>query len=269
MRFLQILLHKLISLAMLAGGVVLVLWTLPQTTALVSPYIDRVLTTYSEFPDETATLVRYGIGATVAVIGFLTFLPLARKRHLANAITFRGQHGPITIQLSPIESTLNRAISNVPEVKKVSIKLHPDDRGKRVSIYAEATLQKTLSTGTSEMFDRVQSQIRSSATHILGKNEIADVTLVVSNIDFDGDTELFGNDLARAVLDDDASPMALTGMTHTTPMLSEPERALPGSPLQSAHAHEDHDDISDIQPEIEDSPEAEETKPQDGGTYRV
>jgi hypothetical protein len=243
MRFFHILLQKLLSLAALAGGVILILWTadLPQAPQ-IRENVDKAIEFYSGLQVGQENYVRYVTGGFLALAGFIALLPVGSKRSTGNSIRFKGTHGPIKIELAPIEATLKKLLAKFPEVKKIDVKLHPEDRGRKVAIEAETSLIKTTASGTTEMADRLQQHIRSSAAQILGGDEISEVSLNIAHIDFEGDAELlFGSNLADDLLTA-PSPIEIAHATRKAPVQIDDKvsiesvgEALPGSPLPNAH----------------------------------
>lgn len=122
------------------------------------------------------------IGAGV-IIGLSAFalLPTFPEWKRRRDITFSGSHGEVTIDLDPVQATLDKVIGKLPEVKSIRIELDPKDPktglgGVRVN--ARAVLYKEGDGDARIVTARVNSFILAHTRKILGTQEV-DVRLRV------------------------------------------------------------------------------------------
>jgi len=162
MRILHIVVFKLVSLLALAAGVLLIAMyfndaSFTQSVTFVDTYWEQ--------------LAPVG-GALLLILGLLGLLPLSRKKRLST-ISFPGEYGEVTIHLDSIEATLNRIVSKMPEVKKISVRLIPSEDNRRAEVTGSLWIYKgSEAVGVSEIVGKVQKHLRDTAINILGVEEI-------------------------------------------------------------------------------------------------
>ena len=162
MRIVHILVFKLLSLLVLAAGVLL------MAMYFQPPLYERVIAFVGE---RWAQLAPVG-GALLFILGLLGLLPLSRKKR-PNTISFPGEYGEVTIHLDSIEATLNRIVSKMPEVKKISVRLIPSEDSRRAEVTGSLWIYKgSEAAGVSEIVGKVQKHLRDTAINILGVEEI-------------------------------------------------------------------------------------------------
>ncbi len=178
MRMLQTLVYKLLSFLVLLLGLLLLaeLWT------DVFPLIfDRTVTTFQEWSPWLQKLVWVAGGILLVLVGIVGLLPPLRRRR-GRQISFAGPHGDVSIQLDSVEATLNRVVSKMPEVNKIHARVVPVDENRKVEIAADVVLNKLPAVGAREIARRVSNQLRNTAVHILGVDEVTSIKLDVSRI---------------------------------------------------------------------------------------
>lgn len=171
MRMLHGLLKLVLAAALISAGVLLYMYPVSELYALLSEGI----------PDESWIRqypVRQGVGIGVGVVAFLCFLPLFPRRRRARSISFQGTHGEVTIDLEPVEATLVRVVSKLPDVKNIAIKIERQDSPGRVKVLATAILLKDADADARMVTGRVNSFIHMHTRKILGLQEV-DVELSV------------------------------------------------------------------------------------------
>lgn len=162
MRIVHIVVFKLVSLVVLAAGVLLVVMYFN------SPLQGRVTEFTGIYWDQLAPVV----GALFLLLGLLGLLPLSRKKR-PSTISFPGEYGEVTIHLDSIEATLNRIVSKMPEVKKISVRLIPSEDNRRAEVTGSLWIYKgSEAVGVSEIVGKVQKHLRDTAINILGVEEI-------------------------------------------------------------------------------------------------
>ncbi|HUW60777.1 MAG TPA: alkaline shock response membrane anchor protein AmaP [Candidatus Bathyarchaeia archaeon] len=162
MRIVHIVVFKLLSLVVLAAGVLLV------AMYFQVPLYERVIA----FVDERWVQLAPVGGSLLFILGLLGLLPLSRKKR-RNTISFPGEYGEVTIHLDSIEATLNRIVSKMPEVKKISVRLIPSEDNRRAEVTGSLWIYKgSEAAGVSEIVGKVQKHLRDTAINILGVEEI-------------------------------------------------------------------------------------------------
>lgn len=160
MRTIHAVLKFLFMSTLIAGGVILYLHPISDLYAMGVAYL----------PD--SDLARMVVGGAVAVAALIAFLPLLPKRRREKEISFHGTHGEVSIELEPVESTLQRVVGKMPEVKTVSIRVKPLDRPGRVSVMASAVLLKDGDGDARQITARVNNYIQIHTRKILGLEEV-------------------------------------------------------------------------------------------------
>lgn len=224
MRSIQIVLQKLAALAILIVGA----WILVHDREEIAPYVEPVTQRILALKEWQPVVVRNAVGAVLTLIGLITLLPAIQKRKKSKALQFTGSHGKVTIQLDPIEATLNKHMKTYSEVKDINLRLEATDKGKKVRIFADATMFRGLSSGAHDSANRLSDQIHTSAVNILGKEEVTNIDLNIADIV--GDTDLHAMGARQPIASAVAVP-ALGGQT----VESLPGRTMPGAELPEAH----------------------------------
>ncbi len=163
MRIVHLIVFKLMSLVVLVAGVVLigmyfnVLQIYDNVTNIVGPNWRQIAPV---------------AGAILFILGLLGLLPLSRRKR-PSTISFPGEYGEVTIHLDSIEATLNRIVSKMPEVKKISVRLIPSEDNRKATVTGSLWIYKgSEAAGVSEIVGKVQKHLRDTAINILGVEEI-------------------------------------------------------------------------------------------------
>lgn len=269
MRILQLLAVKLLGLAIMTGGGLLVAYRfvprIPEIThqlvALVSP---------ANFPLDYIILIP--LGALLFVAGFLTLIPRLPRKTKRGYITFRGAHGDVRIDLDSIEVNLNKAVSKLSEVKKIEVKVFPTANGSSVQITGEVVLYKEPGVGALATLNYVRECVEMTAQGILGVNEVTSVELTVTDVvqrkgDADKEAALLvrPRDVTRAQLPGygEVSPAARIG--HDTQVAAEEEAESAGQePEESVSEEQARPSPSESNPDTPPDGEGElSDEPQD------
>lgn len=162
--------HGLFKLIVLAGavaaGVLVYLYPISQLWETAIAYL----------PDND--LYRQIVGVAIGVVALLAMVPRLPKRRKDREISFEGSHGEVTIELEPVESTLERVVGKLAEVKSISIRLKPLDGPGRVRVLANAVLLKDAEGDARLITARVNNYIQVHTRKILGLQDV-DVKLKV------------------------------------------------------------------------------------------
>lgn len=113
------------------------------------------------------------IGAVIIIVWTaLAMLPLLPKRRRKKQVTFVGTQGEVTIELQPVEATLERVVTKLPEVKSIEIELIPSNTDGRVLASARGVLIKNAEDDARMITARIQNYLRTHARKILGLQDI-------------------------------------------------------------------------------------------------
>ena len=129
--------------------------------------------------------VKVLVGTLLFLLGLYGLLPRIPGRRGLHKISFDGPHGPVEIQLDPVEASLNRIIGKLPEIKKAKILVTPGEDGRVVSISAKVILLKQPGYTSRQTAMGVSDHIASAATEQLGLEDIASIQLNIAGIQVD------------------------------------------------------------------------------------
>lgn len=174
MRIFQIVVRKLLAVAVLAGGGALLVVRFSELYGAALEYLPA------------SRLLRIGGGCVLVIMALLALVPLKRPKRSKNTISFDGPHGSVTIQLDSVESTLARVVSKMPEVKKISVRLEPSEDSHKARVCAYVWMYKGAeSAGAREIASRISNYLADMSINILGVEELTSVDLVVLGITVD------------------------------------------------------------------------------------
>lgn len=166
MRLLHGLLKLLFAAGLIAGGVVLFLYPVSELYALFVANIPA------------NELYRQIVGCALGAVAFLALLPRLPKRRKGKEVSFAGPHGEVTIEIGNVESTLERVVSKLPEVRTISLQVKPLDGPGRVLVTANCILIKHADGDARQITGRVIGYIQNHTRKLLGLREV-DVKLKV------------------------------------------------------------------------------------------
>ncbi len=164
----------ILAILMMVFGLLLVFFPYDKIYDFIHGY-------YVDFLEQVpeGTHVREIVAGAIAIIGLIMFVPMVLQlRKKERAISFTGMHGPVSIELKYVESTLERVAAKLPEVKKATIKLEPTDSPGRACVVANVELYKNADDDARLVTARVQHYIQVHTKKILGLNDV-DVRLIV------------------------------------------------------------------------------------------
>jgi len=167
----------------------------------------------------------FTIGVVIAVISVPALLPL-RKPRRKKTISFAGSQGQVAIELDSVETTLNRVVGKMQEVKRIAVTVVPSDDSRRAQVLADVVINKgPEAVGARTIANRISDYLAETAVDILGVEDVTTVDLTVRGIVVQGargkrppEPELFSGPAAktseplpRAVAFDDGSGDKETG----------------------------------------------------------
>lgn len=163
----------LLAVAMLTFGILLIPFRLDELYGYIDGYYEQFL---ELFPEDVP--VREIVGGAIAAVGLIIMLSMIFGRKKVRSISFTGMHGPVTIELEHVESTLERVAMKLPEVRRATVKLEPTDSPGRACVVANVELLKNADDEARMITARVQHYIQVHTKRILGLNDV-DVRLIV------------------------------------------------------------------------------------------
>ena len=163
----------ILAILMMVFGIFLIFFPFLEIYDFSHSYYLRFL---EQLPEEV--FVREIVAGVIAIIGLIIFLPMVLRGKKERAISFTGMHGPVTIELEHVESTLERVATKLPEVRRATIKLEPTDSPGRACVVANVELLKNAEDDARMVTARVQHYIQVHTKRILGLNDV-DVRLNV------------------------------------------------------------------------------------------
>ena len=179
MRLFQLIVIKLLGLAVMIGGAMLAAYRfVPEIPAFTNDAIRLVSPQNTPFD----VLILIPSGALLFLVGFFTLIPRIPAKGKRGHITFRGAHGDVKIDLDSIENNINKAVSKMPEVKSIELKVYPTSNGSSVQIIGDVILYKEAGVGALATSNFVRETIEMTAQGILGVNEVTSVELNVRDV---------------------------------------------------------------------------------------
>ena len=166
MRYLQIFIQKVTSLAVIAAGVLLVMVPLHQIFEFIGTMVDRV-----PYFGPLHMVLRIAGGVVLCLIGLVALLPLLGGRR-KRTIAFEDTRGAISIELESVENALDRAALHMPEVKRVTSRVLQAD-GERVRISAKVLVYNNV--GAREAGRAVRTRLAEVAKKVLGVEDVSAV----------------------------------------------------------------------------------------------
>ena len=168
MRLIHGLIKLTITASLISGGLLLYRYSVSDLYEL---FIDLPIPDYDLLRQNTDLFRQIG-GITLAVLAFLAFLPRGLRRRSSNEVSFAGAHGEVTIQLDHVESTLEKVVGKLPEVKTIALRVRPLDGPGRVQVTASAILMKDANGDARQITARVSGYIQIHTRKILGLEDV-------------------------------------------------------------------------------------------------
>lgn len=178
MGILKAIITKLVCLGVLLGGVLLLLTQLGLTS--VAEVLDRASIALQV--DLSRQLVELGLAAVMIVLGGFALLPGRRVRVPKRHISFEGQRGEVVIQLDPVQAQLTRVLLNMPEIRRVDVRVEPDATGRNAVIFADAVLESQPGVCARETVQTVTEYIADAARGLMGLEDLSHIHVNVTGI---------------------------------------------------------------------------------------
>ncbi len=186
---------KLLSLVVAIVGCVSLVFALGLADIPeIKPYLDQIPTILSDLQSKLPEQLEFlkdvltvqGLwftGSIVALVfGIYGFSPKSRKWRKPKKISYTGPHGEVQIQLDTVEQSLNHVLARMPEVKRINVKVDPQDGGRRALIRAEVVLYQRPGQNARALASLVTDYIAETASKHLGIEDLATIELKVTGI---------------------------------------------------------------------------------------
>ncbi|MCP4644598.1 MAG: hypothetical protein GY851_29410 [bacterium] len=252
MKAIQQILFKVLCLGVLLGGVLLLIYRLTGCTDLAIQYLPQNL------------IARWTLKILIVAVAALGLVPASLFAKRRRRISFPSAHGTNDCYLDSLESSLNKALAKLPQVRKTALELLPAANGRMIRISGEVWLAKTQDGGFRETSAFISEKIAVQAKRMLGVDEVDTVHLSFHYPKLDLDLSDTNIDLEEEVRTDGPGREATESEVIVGPDAHFAEDAessyedeaggeeedLPGSPLDA----EPDDDVADEEPLAEDAP---------------
>jgi hypothetical protein len=123
------------------------------------------------------------LGLILVVFGLYGFLPKLPSKKNHRSVAFSGDHGDVVVHLDMVESTLTRVLSNMPEVKKIHVRVEAEGKGNKAKIVADCVLHDRPEVPARQAADAVNEYLADAAGSILGVEDIASVKLNIIGVE--------------------------------------------------------------------------------------
>ena len=171
MGFIRGVFRFIIAVLIIAVGVLCIMFEKQEIITNADNYYHQFIEWAPEIPVEGITY-RQIFGAVIVLIGLtLAWFVLVPKRR-PRSVTFTGTHGEVTIELEPVEATLERVAMKLPEVKNITVQLKPLEGNGRIQVNAIAILAKNADDDARMVTARVHNFLQIHTRKIVGLQEV-------------------------------------------------------------------------------------------------
>lgn len=250
MGFIRGLFRFIIAVLIIAVGVLLVVYEKQEIINYADGLYQQFLEEAPEIPVDYITY-RQVIGGGIALIGLiLAWLVIVPKRR-PRSVTFTGTHGEVTIELEPVEATLERIAMKLPEVKNISIQLKPLEGNGRIQVNAIAILSKNADDDARMVTARIHNFLQIHTRKIVGLQEV-DAKLTVKKFNMNMKTVkpepllLDAPDEPVAALQQSAHTPVVPVVAAPAPPETRPEQDPPPKISELVEPVQDSDDVGKI-----------------------
>lgn len=184
---------KLLSLLVFCLGLVSlgIAMGLPEIQSyLIEPALEFLASSQDKLPPALdflkGALTPQGLwftGSVIAIVlGIYGFFPRMAKYRKPKKIAYEGPHGEVQIQLESVENSLNQVLARMPEIKKINVRVDPQENGRKALIRADVVLYQQPGQNARAVASLVSDYIAETATKLLGLEELANIDLNVTGI---------------------------------------------------------------------------------------
>lgn len=241
---------KLLSLVVFILGIIslLVALGLPEVKTYLAQLPALIAQLQSKLPPQLdfmkEVLTVQGLwftGSIVAIVfGIYGFAPRSAKMRKPKKITYTGPHGEVQIQLDTVEQSLNHVLVRMPEIKRINVKVDPQDGGRRALIRAEVVLYQRPGQNARALASLVTDYIAETASKLLGIEDLATIELKVTGIVVNSKKS------SKAIRKESLShtaPVELLEAPRTPLTLSGPREPIGSGPIEKELEDDDTDTL--------------------------
>ncbi|MFP6581911.1 MAG: hypothetical protein VCD00_05075 [Candidatus Hydrogenedentota bacterium] len=171
MGFIRGLIRFCAAIVIISIGVLFVMYDLEELVARAHDVYMEFLDVATPIPIEGVTY-RQVFGVAMALFGALLLWMVIVPKRRRRSVSFVGTHGEVTIELEPVEATLQRVAMKLPEVKNMSITLRPLEGNGRIKVEAVAILEKSADDDARMVTARVQNFLQIHTRKIVGLQDV-------------------------------------------------------------------------------------------------
>lgn len=239
---------KLLSLVVFILGIIslLVALGLPEVKTYLAQVPGLIAQLQSKLPPQLdfmkEVLTVQGLwftGSIVAIVfGIYGFTPRSTKWRKPKKISYTGPHGEVQIQLDTVEQSLNHVLMRMPEIKRIQVKVDPQDGGRRALIRAEVVLYQRPGQNARALASLVTDYISETASKLLGIEDLATIELKVTGIVVNSKKS------SKAIRKESLShtaPVELLEAPRTPLTLSGPREPIGSGPIEKELEDDDSD----------------------------
>lgn len=172
MDFIRGVFRLIFALLIVAVGVVLVIFDKTEIMIYADDYYEQLLLEIPEIPEVWHITYRQVLGGAITFVGVIWALLIVIPRGRTRSVTFEGTHGEVTVELEPVEATLERIALKLPEVKNISIQLKPLEGDGRIQVLAVAILAKSADDDARMVTARIHNFLQIHTRKITGLRDI-------------------------------------------------------------------------------------------------
>jgi hypothetical protein len=171
MNFLKLMVYYLVCITIVGLGVVFMWFELHEVYEFIA-------TNLSDNDN-----VRFGVAVGAIAVGVAgMFASYKARPRQSRKIEFQSRHGYIVIELDSVQASLQKAMSKLPEIKTISLKVYPADNDRKVRIVADAVVLKPPGAGIRETASDLEDKLADAAKRMLGVDDIASLDLKISRV---------------------------------------------------------------------------------------
>lgn len=159
------------AVIIIAVGVLLYTYSFDEMLIRGHDYYQQIIAQAPAIPNEILTY-RQIIALLIGVYGLIKLWMGLTPKKRVRSVTFMGTHGEVTIELEPVETTLQQVALKLPEVKNITIKLNPLEGNGRIQIEAVAILQKSADEDARMITARIHHFLQLHTTRIVGLKDV-------------------------------------------------------------------------------------------------
>lgn len=201
-RRIQLLADKIVGLVLLVGGGLVLAWILsplPEWAAANATEIkpDATMQEYAQAytqPGRWAFMIQkympgevdnrnlwIRVSGVCAFVGLLIFMPRAPKT-VAKVLRLGGEAGKVDVDLATVQDALNRVVNDLPEVKRIRIKVVPSRDKKRFGLESNVVLMKNDERTAKELTSHVRNIMVNTAKNMVGNEDDIPVRMFVRGV---------------------------------------------------------------------------------------